>query len=67
MANNPVCSGGVCNLNCAPGWNNCDGNNANGCEDQTDYDSNNCGGCGPSFACILGWFCIQGTCNPPIQ
>jgi len=31
---------------CAPGFKDCDGNIANGCEVQTDFDPLNCGRCG---------------------
>jgi hypothetical protein len=41
------CEGGQCHpLNCQAGWGNCDGVNANGCEDQVSNDPMNCGGCG---------------------
>ncbi len=54
-----VCSG------CLPGWGDCDGNPANGCETSLSSD-NNCGRCGNS--CCFGFFCcgfIGGeTCSP---
>jgi hypothetical protein len=42
-----VCTGGVCGSpTCASGFGNCDGNAANGCEDNVSGDVNNCGACG---------------------
>src|SRR5579871_180053 len=40
--NNGVCSGGACD----PGWGDCDGNPANGCETNLHVDPNNCTACG---------------------
>ena len=34
-----------CTLNCAAGTGDCDGNPANGCEDNTNTDPNHCGSC----------------------
>ncbi len=42
------CSGGSCHIaSCDPGWGNCDGNDANGCENTLDSLSD-CGSCGTS-------------------
>ncbi len=42
----PSCSNGVCSIQCATGWGNCDGNIANGCETQLNTVAN-CGVCAP--------------------
>jgi len=44
--NNGVCAGGACD----PGWGDCDGNPANGCEANLHVDSNNCTACGMKCA-----------------
>ncbi len=42
-----VCAGGVCGApTCAPGFADCDGNAANGCEAALGSDADNCGACG---------------------
>jgi hypothetical protein len=46
-----VCQGGICgSLACAPGFGDCDGIAANGCEQDLTADIANCGGCGTSCA-----------------
>jgi hypothetical protein len=51
-----TCSKGVCGGDvCQSGFGNCDGNSANGCEDNVTSDPNNCGGCGNV---------CQPTCTP---
>jgi len=39
------CTGGMCGFRCDDGFDDCDGNPANGCETSL-LDVNNCGGCG---------------------
>jgi hypothetical protein len=64
------CSGGSCLLTgCGPGFGNCDGNPANGCEVNTNTSLAHCGGCGStcnlanaSESCI-GGTCVLGTCD----
>ena len=60
----PLCIGSACRVGgCNPGWQDCDGNPANGCEVLIVADSNNCGRCGmvcPSFARR----CLSGGCAP---
>ena len=57
-----VCNGsGKCTLTCAPGFKDCDGKAANGCEVNINTDTNNCGACGTT--CNQG-ACTSGTCNP---
>ena len=41
-----TCGSGGCGFTCLPGWGNCDGNAANGCETQLSSNQNNCGACG---------------------
>jgi hypothetical protein len=61
-----VCSGSTCMLGaCMPGFGNCDGNAANGCESDSSRDVANCGGCGnacPSRANATAT-CSAGTCG----
>ncbi len=40
------CVGGSCQRSCAPGFGDCDGNAANGCEADTRTSASHCGGCG---------------------
>jgi hypothetical protein len=56
----PICTGGVCDITCAAGFGNCDGNSANGCEISLQADVNNCGSCGN--ACGLAVPCQNGVC-----
>jgi Stigma-specific protein, Stig1 len=41
----PTCLSGACQLVCSFGYKDCDGNPANGCETNTNVDTNNCGAC----------------------
>ncbi len=68
----PGCSGGSCTTaSCTPPFKDCDGNVANGCEDNTSTDNNNCGTCGNSCvaACggagdhVVGTQCVGSTCG----
>jgi hypothetical protein len=45
---------------CKPGFANCDGNKANGCETPTSADPKNCGDCG--MVCGGGKACVGGAC-----
>lgn len=52
---------GACSLvGCLPGFGDCDGMNANGCETNTN-EAANCGACGN--ACPSGVRCIDGRCD----
>jgi hypothetical protein len=55
-----TCSGGACGITCLTGWDNCDGNDANGCEQSTSANFA-CGGC-TAPACSSGQVCYQESC-----
>jgi hypothetical protein len=67
----PACLTGMCAIAaCMPGFANCDGNVANGCEVNVGTDANNCGGCGircsianGTGACNAG-LCAVAACSP---
>lgn len=61
-----VCNNGACMLqSCNPGFADCDGNTANGCELNVSSDANNCGSCGKSCddgnPCTTD-YCVNGVC-----
>jgi uncharacterized repeat protein (TIGR01451 family) len=53
-----ACGGGTCGQVCHPGFLDCDGNPANGCEINGQTDANNCGTCGHQCPAL----CASGTC-----
>jgi hypothetical protein len=61
----PQCSAGVCSIgSCGPGYADCNGVLADGCETNLANDPNSCGSCG--LACSLANAtptCAAGTCN----
>jgi len=57
----PSCAAGACAIACGPGYGNCDGNAANGCEANTQSDGANCGACGTR--CASGQSCVRGACT----
>jgi plastocyanin len=64
----PVCLDGVCGTTCRPGFGNCDGISANGCEVDLTNTTNNCMTCGR--VCTIGPdtvrarpACIMGSCS----
>jgi hypothetical protein len=57
------CSEGKCQLSCAPGFGDCDGQPANGCETNLQENSDHCGRC--SFGCN-GVSCGEGVCVPKV-
>ena len=60
-----TCSNNSCGVGaCTPGYADCNGNKADGCELSTTNDVNNCGGCG--IKCIGGGTCSSGTCQYPV-
>lgn len=61
----PTCGAGVCQIGaCLPGYLDCDGLDANGCESTAATDAQNCGACG--VACGGGLVCNSGACIAPI-
>ena len=55
------CAAGACALGaCSPGWGNCDGDPANGCEAALSSSAAHCGGCGRR--CATGQICSGGVC-----
>jgi hypothetical protein len=54
-----TCSAGVCGFTCNPGYADCDGNAANGCETNLNTSTMHCGGCGNS--CGAG-VCVAASC-----
>lgn len=66
----PICAGDSCAIKtCSPGFENCDGMVANGCEVDTTGDTANCGGCDTLCSapnamgqCVAG-ACSVGQCN----
>ncbi|MBL8683386.1 MAG: hypothetical protein JNK05_29730 [Myxococcales bacterium] len=60
----PTCALGMCGLGaCLPGFDNCDGMVANGCESNLGTSNVHCGRCGN--ACTGGQSCVLGTCQCP--
>lgn len=60
-----VCAAGTCEVRCAEGYGDCDGNVANGCEVATTASAAHCGGCGracPARA-NAGAACSEGACG----
>jgi hypothetical protein len=60
------CSGGQCTiLQCNPGFGDCDGNSANGCEVDTRNDPSNCGGCDVVCPTVTNGvvICANGACG----
>jgi hypothetical protein len=58
------CGGGTCSIVCNPGFADCDGNAANGCETNLKADTTNCGGCGTLCSSQSGTAqCNNGTCG----
>ncbi len=56
-----TCSSGTCSISsCNGGYDDCDGNDSNGCERNLMTDDNNCGMCGNK--CTGGKHCMTGTC-----
>ncbi|HEY2900006.1 MAG TPA: hypothetical protein VGL59_05480 [Polyangia bacterium] len=59
-----ACGAGMCDLQtCAPGFGNCDGADADGCEVSLLTSANNCGHCG--LQCAVGASCTAGLCLSP--
>ena len=59
-----ACVKGVCQIACKPGFGNCDGDAANGCEVNLLGDDGNCGACGNACAAAHGKSaCAAGACQ----
>ena len=56
------CEDGLCGLTCEPGWGDCNGNTADGCETNLMVHGGNCGACGHACDTAAGQPCINGTC-----
>jgi hypothetical protein len=67
----PECTSGACSIWCMTGWDNCDGNLANGCEAELSVDVANCGACGNACptqdhfgsSCQIGVCTSTGSCE----
>jgi hypothetical protein len=67
----PTCPGGTCGFVCDAGWDDCDGDPANGCEINLSLDEDHCGTCGnrcPTTICgdpsePRFWACVEGSCE----
>jgi len=59
------CVNSMCSIQCAPGYSNCDGNLANGCETLTASDPQNCGTCGNVCPTGINGFtsCTSSACT----
>ena len=57
-----TCVDGLCGLICEPGWGDCNGNSADGCETNLMVHGGHCGGCGHSCDTAAGQPCINGAC-----
>lgn len=56
------CHKGLCELECQPGWADCNGDPNDGCEVNTDSHPGNCGSCGNQCNFGAGQPCIDGKC-----
>ena len=60
----PACAAGACQLVCAPGFDDCDGKSANGCEADLARNAANCGACGETCGDVTtGAVCKNGICE----
>ncbi len=63
-----ACANGTCGLACDPGFGDCDGMAANGCETVLDTNVDNCGACGracqsPNGTNVASVSCTGGVCD----
>jgi hypothetical protein len=68
----PSCTGSECEIACNAGFEDCDGNAANGCEVDTNSDPLHCGGCATACDSTNGTATCTGgtcgiTCNPGFE
>jgi hypothetical protein len=60
-----LCQAGVCTVECANGYADCDGRSDNGCEANITSAADSCGGCGASCQNLHGGrSCSSGLCAP---
>lgn len=57
-----ACDKGLCNYDCAPGFADCNGNTADGCEVNLRSHPGNCGACGNRCDNAAGQPCVEGKC-----
>ncbi len=57
-----VCRKGACELECLPGWGDCDGEPGNGCETNLKSSAGHCGACGNRCDTQAGQPCVEGQC-----
>ncbi len=57
-----TCEKGVCNLQCDPGFDDCNADPSDGCETNLNSDPGNCGACGNGCDVAAGQPCIGGKC-----
>jgi hypothetical protein len=57
---NTSCVNGFCAVECSPGWGDCDGDSATGCETNLSLNPRHCGACGNQ--CAPDQPCINGAC-----
>ncbi|MBX3220317.1 MAG: hypothetical protein KF795_07330 [Labilithrix sp.] len=57
-----VCDKGLCKYDCAPGFADCNGNTADGCETNLRAHPGNCGSCGNRCDVAEGQPCVEGKC-----
>ncbi|MBN9164187.1 MAG: hypothetical protein J0I07_24700 [Myxococcales bacterium] len=56
------CNKGMCDLECAPGFADCNGNATDGCEVNLNVHPSNCGACGNRCDIAAGQPCVEGKC-----
>ncbi|AKU97438.1 hypothetical protein AKJ09_04102 [Labilithrix luteola] len=57
-----ACRKGMCEVECNPGWGDCDGVPQNGCETNLMVSNANCGTCGTRCDTQAGQPCVEGKC-----
>jgi hypothetical protein len=56
------CNKGICVLDCAPGFGDCNQDASDGCETDLNVNPNHCGACGQACDLAAGQPCIEGRC-----
>ena len=60
----PTCKDFFCGYECDAGWENCDGDDKNGCESEIATNTSHCGGCGKLCGDSNGTpSCVDGKCQ----